>query len=292
MLPWFESLFGQLTGRFLASRLHHALLLAGPAGIGKAELATDLSRMLLCRKTTSVGACGDCQSCHLFAANTHPDLHVLQSEKQLGVDAVRSGIAKLGATAQMSNNKVLLIKGADSMTESASNALLKTLEEPTDNTFLILLTDKLQRLLPTILSRCEKHKLGVPPVAQSLEWLHQEGHSDVDEALLEAYGFAPLRTKVAVTESDRLSFRDFSDGFASLMQGQASALSLATKWQDDARQIVTWCQQHAYKDYCQRQQRQDFVRFERCQQAMLSLQHPGINKTVVLCSVLEQFATA
>ena len=292
MLPWFESLFSQLTGRFLASRLHHALLLTGPAGIGKSTLASDLSRMLLCRNTTSVGACGECQSCHLFAAKTHPDFHVLQSEKQLGVDAVRGGIAKLGATAQMSNNKVLLLKGADSMTESASNALLKTLEEPTDNTFLILLTDKFQRLLPTILSRCEKHKLGVPPTEQSLAWLHQQGHNEVDGALLEAYGFAPLRAKAAVTESDALSFRYFTDGFASLMQGQASALSLATKWQDNAIQIVTWCQQHAYKDYTQRQQRQDRARFERCQQAMLSLQHPGINKAVVLSSVLELFETA
>ncbi len=292
MLPWFQSHFDQLTARFLASRLHHALLLAGPAGIGKAQLAQDFSNMLLCKQASSVGACGKCQSCQLFVANTHPDFHVLQSDKQLGVDAIREGIAKLDATAQMSHNKVLLIKGADSMTESASNALLKTLEEPTDNTFIILLTDKVQRLLPTILSRCEKHKLGVPPVAQSLSWLHSQGHEEVDEALLEAYGFAPLRTLAAVSEADKFSFRDFSDGFAQLMQGNASALSLANKWQDKASQIVTWCQQHAYKDYCRSQQRQDFERFTRCQQAIQSLQHPGINKAVVLCSVLEQFAAA
>lgn len=292
MLPWFATRFERLSGRFLASRLHHALLLAGPAGIGKEMLANGLAKMMLCRQASSIGACGQCQSCQLFAAGTHPDFHVLQSDKQLGVDAIRGGIAKLGATAQMSNNKVLLLLGADSMTESASNALLKTLEEPTDNTYLLLLTDKLQRLLPTILSRCEKHKLGVPPVEQSLAWLHSQGHEDVDEALLEAYGFAPLRTLKAVDDAQALSFRDFSDGFASLMQGQVSALSLATKWQDEAIQIVTWCQQRAYKDYCLRQQRQDFTRFEHCQQAVQTLQHPGINKTLVLCRVLEQFATA
>ncbi|GGW76872.1 DNA polymerase III subunit delta' [Alteromonas halophila] len=292
MLPWFDALFGQLTGRFLAARLHHALLLAGPAGIGKARFAVALAQMVLCRQTATSGACGSCQSCQLFAANTHPDFHMLQSEKQLGVDAVRGGIATLGATAQLGHNKVLLIKGADTMTESASNALLKTLEEPTNNTFIILLTDKLTRLLPTILSRCEKHKLGVPAVSESLAWLQEQGCEDVDEALLQAYGYAPLRVQAAVADSNALSFRAYSDGFAQLMTGDITPLALATKWQDNASQIVTWCQQQAYKAYCQRQQRQDLACFERCQQAIASLQHPGINKAVVLCGVLEQFAAA
>ncbi|MEW9799530.1 DNA polymerase III subunit delta' [Alteromonas sp. CYL-A6] len=288
ILPWFSTHFEQLTGRFLAGRLHHGLLLSGPDGIGKQMLARELAAVLLCKQPDSRGACGQCQSCQLLRAGTHADFHILESEKQLGVDAIREGISRLSGTAQIGRNKVLLLCAADTMTESASNALLKTLEEPTGNTFLILLTSRIARLLPTILSRCEKHALAPPNVAESLAWLDSEG-IDADEALLNAYGNAPLRVKTALEEAPAVTYRDFTDGFAALMQGSKSALSLATSWQEDALQIVTWCEQLAYKQYCQQQKSSDLACYDACKSAVQALNNPGVNKVLILTSVLDAF---
>lgn len=288
-LPWLTPVLNQLTGRFLAQRLHHALLFCGPSGIGKQTLAEGFAKVLLCQKPTSVGACEACQSCSLFEAGTHPDFHSLESEKQLGVDKIREGIGKLSGTPQMGRNKVLVIPSADTMTDSAANALLKTLEEPTNNTFLMLLTDKVQHLLPTILSRCEKAVLPLPAQEQSLVWLHEQGVEDASPALLQAYGGAPLKLLKAVSEdSEGLSFRHFNDGIDALFGGSTTPLALASKWQDSASQVVKWCQQRAHDAYLASQRQEDYAVYVACTRAVKQLQHPGINKVVVLTQVLEK----
>lgn len=288
-LPWLTSVFNQLTGRFLAQRLHHALLFCGPSGMGKQVLAEAFAKTLLCQKPSSVGPCNQCQSCSLFVAGTHPDFHILESEKQLGVDKIREGIGKLSGTSQLGRNKVLIIPAADTMTESAANALLKTLEEPTNNTFLMLLTDKVQHLLPTILSRCEKTVLPLPPEEQSLNWLQEQGVEDASPALLQAYGGAPLKLLAAVNdESEGLSFRSFNEGVDSLLSGGTTPLALATKWQDAARQVVRWCQQRAHSAYLASQRPEDYAAYVACTHSTRQLQHPGINKVIVLTQVLER----
>ncbi|WP_414830681.1 DNA polymerase III subunit delta' [Alteromonas sp. H39] len=288
-LPWLTSVFNQLTGRFLANRLHHALLFCGPAGIGKLALAEAFSKTLLCQKPSSLGACEHCQSCALLDANTHPDFHILESKKQLGVDKIREGIGKLSATSQLGRNKVLVIPNADAMTDSAANALLKTLEEPTNNTFIMLLTDKVQHLLPTILSRCERTVLALPPEHQSLAWLQQQGLEDASPALLQAYGGAPLKLIDAMNkDGEGLSFRAFNEGVDALLAGSTTALSLATTWQDAARQVVNWCQQRAHKAFIINQRMEDYAAYSESTQAAKQLQHPGINKVIVLTRVLER----
>ncbi|QJR79445.1 DNA polymerase III subunit [Alteromonas pelagimontana] len=290
MLPWFTERYLQIIDRLLKQKLHHALLLSGPAGIGKYELAITLAKVILCRNPTARGCCETCQSCLLFDASTHPDFYALVSEKQLGVDKIREGIGKLSGMSQLGANKVLVIPAADLITESAANALLKTLEEPTNKTFIILLTAKAQHLLPTILSRCEKHFFSTPAPAQSLKWLKGNGVDDVTPALLEAYGNAPLRLKQALTNESGISYREFCDGFDALLAGKKDALSLANDWQEYAVQVVSWVQQFTHKSFLQSQQVQDYQNFQVCVDALKSLMHPGINKAVVLCAVLDTIA--
>lgn len=291
MLPWFSEVYAGLIQRYLDAKLHHGLLLSGPRGIGKYQLAQSLSFTLLCKQPTLEGPCGECQSCHLRKAGNHPDFHILESEKQLGVDKIREGIAKLAGTAQMSGNKVLLIPEAHTMTEAAANALLKTLEEPTDNTYLILITDSVNKLMPTILSRCEKHMLALPSTQESLNYLATKGVEDASEALLNAYGGAPLRVEDALEGSEDFSYRDFTDGFQGLLAGTPNfqAQSLANKWQDNAMQVAQWCQQLAQQDYIQKQQPTDYARYKTCVEAVKTLQHPGVNKSMVLFGLLKQF---
>lgn len=291
MLPWFKTVYSQFIRRLQTQSLHHALLFFGPAGIGKHLLADELARTLLCKQLTPAGSCGACQSCQLFNAGNHPDYHPLRSDKQIGVDVIRGGISKLSGTAQLGHNKVLIIHHADTMTEAASNALLKTLEEPTVNTYLLLLTSKLNALLPTILSRTEKHILTLPGEQEILDWLKGQGHDNVTPSMLRAYGFAPFRVKSSLENaSDGLAFSDFQDGIARLMSGADSSVQLAVKWQEHGVQVVGWLQSAAHEKYLQSQHSSDFDAYLYCQQARKHFEHPGVNKTVILSGVLDIFA--
>lgn len=291
MYTWFTDLYASLLSRYLARKLHHGLLFSGAKGIGKFSLAEQLSHALLCKQPTVDGPCGHCQSCHLRAAGNHPDYHVLESEKQLGVDKIREGIAKLSGTAQMGGNKILLIPKADTMTEAAANALLKTLEEPTANTYLVLITDGINKLMPTVLSRCEKHLLPLPSIQQSLNYLHEKGVKEADEALLGAYGNAPLRLEEALEGGDEFNYRVFSDGMQALLAGdpKMQPQNLASKWQDDAIQVALWCQLQAQQNYIQHQSPRYYAHYSACVEAVRTLQHPGVNKSMVLFGLLKTF---
>jgi DNA polymerase-3 subunit delta' len=291
MFPWFNDVFHSFTSRYLANKLHHALLLSGASGIGKYRLAQELGSALLCKAPTELGACETCSSCLLRIAGNHPDLYILESEKQLGVDKIREGIAKLSGTAQMSGNKVLLIPNADTMTEAAANALLKTLEEPTANTYLLLITSSVTKLMPTILSRCEKHALPLPSLALSLNYLRENGVEDASEALLSAYGNAPLRAEAALKGEEEFSFRIFNDDFQALLAGDANSQAhrLAKKWQDNAVLAAQWCMQKAHGDYIASQQPSDYTRYAQCVDVVKTLQHPGVNRSMVLFGMLKLF---
>ncbi|MBU2976721.1 DNA polymerase III subunit delta' [Alteromonas sp. C1M14] len=289
--PWLTSPYSQFVARSIGGNLHHALLLSGPAGLGKQALAESLSHVILCRQLTVNGPCGECQSCQLLKAGSHPDFYLLTSEKQLGVDKIREGIGKLTGTAQLSNNKVLIIPHADTMTEAASNALLKTLEEPTKNTFIILTTDKKNGLLPTILSRCEKHTYGLPAPTLTLSWLQQQGYGDVTDAYAKAYGYSPLGIRDSLDEgSDEVSYQDFTQGLVELKQGKVLPGHLASKWQDSALLVVSWLQAEAHRLYIDSQSHKDYQLCLCCQKAKKHLQHAGVNKTVILSGLLDVFS--
>ncbi len=289
MLSWFQPHYNSIVNRLSASRLHHALLLVGAEGIGKMKLAEQLARVMLCKSPDNVNPCQQCQSCQLFAAGTHPDFHLLLSEKQIGVDLVRDGIRKLNQTAQLGGNKVLIIPAADSMTESAANALLKTLEEPTANTYLILTTSQLSRVLPTILSRCEKHALPNPTIKQSIQWLQQQGAGDVTPEQLQAYGNAPFKVKASLVEDGAVKYSDFISGLQLLINGDADETALAAKWQDEAPRVVGWCQHFVHEQYVKQQSQHLLDIYQVCITTKQHLLHPGINKKLVLSSLLAHF---
>ena len=149
--PWIAPYTEQFGSLIRQNQLAHGLLLKGPQGIGKQLLADWLVAALLC--TEAVPACGRCKSCLLRQAGNHPDLYITDSSgSSIGVDAVRQVSQFMQGRAQQQKHKVVILPDAEKLTEAASNALLKTLEEPPANSYIILYSANVQTLPATLLS--------------------------------------------------------------------------------------------------------------------------------------------
>ncbi len=156
----------------LASSVPHAVLVSGPASVGKASLALDLAAGLLCSGATGgQRPCRACRTCRMVAHGNHGDLHLLApsgasmqirigDERAPEPGTVRRLIADLALLPVEGGQRVAIIRDADRMGDDAQGALLKTLEEPPPGTTLVLCADDEERLLPTIRSRCARLRLG------------------------------------------------------------------------------------------------------------------------------------
>lgn len=194
-LPWQQPHWRRLTEATQAQRLPHALLLAGPAGVGKRVFADALVGYMLCEQRSDAGACGHCRGCLQLAAGSHPNRMRLAPEegkRDIGVDAVREVLARVSVSSHYGAAKLVLVDPADQLTMAAVNALLKTLEEPPPATFFLMVSER-PRLLPaTLRSRAQLLRFATPPQAQVLPWLGRYA-PQVDAAALAEAGGAPLR---------------------------------------------------------------------------------------------------
>lgn len=200
--PWLKAVEDEFTERLEHGRLPHALLLSGPRGTGKQDLAMQFVAGILCLES-DWPACGCCRSCQLLVSGAHPDCHVITFEehpktgdlrKGLIVDQVRRLIATLNLTTTISRSKAALIYPAEAMNTNAANALLKTLEEPPGDTVIILVSSDPARLPATIRSRCQKLNVRQPEFALALDWLQNQAGLDPQDAkaALQAAAGSPL----------------------------------------------------------------------------------------------------
>lgn len=175
--PWLRPPFEQLVTSYQAGRGHHALLLQALPGMGGDALLYALCRYLMCRQPEGHKSCGHCHSCQLMQAGTHPDYYTLVPDKgksALGIDAVREVNEKLYERSRLGGAKVVWISDAALLTDAAANALLKTLEEPPENTWFFLACQEPARLLATLRSRCRLYHLAPPAESYGLAWLERE----------------------------------------------------------------------------------------------------------------------
>ncbi|WP_296949639.1 DNA polymerase III subunit delta' [uncultured Massilia sp.] len=215
--PWQQQAWAQLQP--MRARLPHALLFHGPAGIGKADFIEAFAQSLLCENVRPDGhACGECASCGWFAQGNHPDYRRVRPEaledeapaaegdeaggddkkaksktasKDIKIEQVRALADFMNISTHRQGLRVVVLYPAEALNMPASNALLKTLEEPPPGTVFLLASNSLDRLLPTILSRCRKFALALPDHAAALAWLQEQGVQDADGWLREQGG-APL----------------------------------------------------------------------------------------------------
>lgn len=214
--PWLLETGRSTLARDTAGRLPHALLIAGLAGVGKKAFGQWLAESILCRERVPDGACGQCGSCRQLLAEAHPDYRRLDPEgasKTIRIDAVRDLVDWLQLTAGSGGRRTAVLFGADTMNRNAANALLKTLEEPGEAGFLILVADRAAALPATVRSRCQQISLHAGDTAAALAWL--EGKVDDPRAALARARGLPF-TALSILDDDR----------------EAEIVLLLSAWQD------------------------------------------------------------
>lgn len=237
--PWLSDHWQRLWRARGIGRLGHAWLITGPAGLGKRLFADRLSQALLCQQPAAEGApCGRCSECRLVAVGNHPDLQRIlpdtdSASGEIKVHAIRELIALENLTSQRGHGKIIQIVPAEALNRSAANSLLKTLEEPTDHSLLLLIADDATRLPATIRSRCQHLACLPPPESLALPWLKAMLHAPPapPELLLRLAQGAPLKA-LTMAQADALALRQQGfQQFLGIVEGREDPLSVAAAWQ-------------------------------------------------------------
>lgn len=193
-VAWLEPLRNRFSTQQKEGRLPHGILLAGAPGAGQAELGVWLAAYLLCRGDAS-RPCGQCPDCRLMLAGSHPDYRwvgVLPDKKDISIDQMRALSESLSLRSYRGGAKLAVIAPAEAMNPKSFNALLKTLEEPADDTYLVLAANRVDRIPKTIMSRCLRLRLPLPREADALAWLGRQKSDEAWPALLALAGGAPF----------------------------------------------------------------------------------------------------
>lgn len=237
---WCVSAWNLLATRAAGNTLPHALLLCGPIGLGKRALAEAFVRARLCGSPQDGHACGICRACKLLAAGTHPDRTLVTLEpnpktrvmrKEIVVDQIRALSARLAMASQFTGWQIAVIDPADALNAAAQNALLKTLEEPTDASLIVLLADQPWRLSATIRSRCQRVDITAPPAAEALRWLASRG-IDHPDATLAAAGGNPGQAFLLAGQGMQRR-QEVARDLLALAAGRGNARVISKAWADD-----------------------------------------------------------
>ncbi len=245
-LPWQEAQWRHMQQRRCAGRLPHALLLSGPSGLGKGQFARRLAQGLLCSAPDAGGdACGQCRSCRLFVAGSHPDYRWVQPAEEgtaIKVDQIRDLCAFLGYTPQYGGYQIAVLEPADQLNLNAANSLLKTLEEPPGQCLLLLVTARSVRLPVTVRSRCQRLAFSPPPAEVAMPWVQARVVGGVEvAALLATVGGAPLAA-LAGADGERWQRRqELAEGYEQVMTGRLDPIRAAESWvRGDLAEQLRW----------------------------------------------------
>ena len=257
----------------MRDRLPHAILFHGPEGIGKVAFAEHAAQSLLCESPDVEGhACGACASCAWLAQYSHPDFRRVRPEaldaeddeaapeaddssakkattsktpsRDIRIEQVRSLTTFMNVSTHRAGQRVVMLYPAEALNPASANALLKTLEEPPPDTVFLLVTHRIDRLLPTILSRCRQFPLQMPAADAARSWLESQEVTNPARWLAEQGG-APL----AALSAAEGEFADAQEEWLSYLARPdvATALVVAERLQKvPLSQLVAWQQRWLY----------------------------------------------
>ena len=231
--PWLQNLLESLQRSQNDGALAHAYIISGARGLGKEQIAIAIAAFLTCEVPSPRGPCGECKGCRLNATGNHPDVLLLAPKepgKALTVDLIRKLSDYVHVSSHAGGARVAVLAAAHKMNSSASNALLKTLEEPHESTYIFLVTDSPGLLSPTIRSRCQRMTLPIPALEVSLEWMRNLRGGKFDEPLatscLKATGGSPLLAMSMLTDESLPSRQALERAFVSCLTGKSAPESL------------------------------------------------------------------
>src|SRR5258708_3927221 len=256
-LPWLAGAQQRLRASLAAQRLPHSLLLLSPPGLGAEQLANWSAALALCESLGS-RPCGVCASCQLLRSDSHPDSYFVRLEEdaqQIKVDQVRGLIESLSLKSYRGGYKVGVIEGAEALNVNGANAFLKTLEEPTANTVLIMIARPSHRLPATIASRCLRLTLTPPPTEVAVAWLQTHAHAfpragsepavaaaaQSWDAALGLAGGAPLLALELNSSQIAALDEDMRESLRQLAAGSVDVTLLADRWmKSDPGLRIAW----------------------------------------------------
>lgn len=195
-------------------KLAHAYLFIGPREIGKSETALAAAKMLNCEDAAAAAQgcyCGQCANCKRITSGNHPDVHLLAVDEgeKIKIDQIRSVFSKIKLKSFFANKKIFIIKDADALTPESSNALLKTLEEPSANSLLILTTSMIEHVLPTVRSRCHTIRFFPMDNAELTTTLMREGgESEATAHFLSYFSEGCLHKAMRLQNTGAITFKN------------------------------------------------------------------------------------
>jgi len=241
--PWFAVPCGEVNAAIAADRLAHGLLIHEDPGAGGMELAHWIAQRVNCREP-SRAPCGECQECRWIAADQHPDVTRLSPEEDsqyIKIEPVRELIADLTLTAHGRGYKVAIFSPADALHGNAAQSLLKTLEEPSKRTLILLVTSQPSRLLPTMRSRCSKLRLPGPTREVAANYLEAARGAGPWAEALAATGAGPF----ALVDADPSALAQLRNDTISTLQdigsGNLQPPGVAERWAKDGLSIRLSC---------------------------------------------------
>jgi DNA polymerase-3 subunit delta' len=236
-LPWLRQRQEKFRDSRASGRLPHSTLLLSTPGLGAEHLAHWLAALTLCERDDALPdgrPCATCASCALLRANSHPDYHPVRLEddaRQIKVDQVRELIEALSLKSYRGGYKVGVIEGAEALNANGANAFLKTLEEPSADTLLVMIARPTHRLPATIASRCLRMVVRAPPAAVALTWLDTHGPAEQNwSAALELAGGAPLLALELQQAGIGALEADMQGCIRALSAGAVDVTLLADQW--------------------------------------------------------------
>ena len=254
LCPWLVPTLEQFETARRAGNLGHAWLISGPAGTGKLNLAMVLARRLL-GSGDSPAVLDATSALTALAArhdplDRHPDLHWLHPEEDketISVDQVRDVTDIFTLTAHRGGAKVVVIEPAEAMTAAAANALLKTLEEPSHGSYLLLLSHQPGRLPATVRSRCQHLALRAPATEDVAAWLGVTAPVVTEAKRL--VGAAPLKIAAAISASDISIFNKLESDLTELSNDRVEAQTLAQGWaKGDTELALSWLRRRLHEE--------------------------------------------
>ncbi|HEX7080318.1 MAG TPA: hypothetical protein VF329_04840 [Gammaproteobacteria bacterium] len=247
LCPWLAAPLERLETARRSERLGHAWLIHGPAGTGKLNLALVFAHRLL-SGTESAPPDLDAEAAaaamreRRAPGDHHPDLHFVfpqEDKRTIGIEQIRDLSQSLTLKGFRGAAKVAVVEPAEAMTVAAANALLKTLEEPAEQTYLLLISHQPDRLLPTIRSRCQGLAVEPPPSGIAAEWLGLDP-SEAHPVLLVS-GRAPLQA-VELMDPEKLAFlNNLEEQLDLISQSKLDPKAVAEEWvRKDVEQALCW----------------------------------------------------